>query len=134
MEETPSLRGQGALETHPDWSILVAQAIQDASNILHAETHLLQINLGASLKAQIDYALLALAIVAGLICAAICFVAALILGLHDSFRWQPTWPWWAAFIVGGLVFLFLALAVHTIARDRLAPDNASPSPLGIGPA
>jgi Putative Actinobacterial Holin-X, holin superfamily III len=133
MEETPS-RGQGALEKHPDWSILVAQAIQDASNILHAETHLLQINLGASLKAQIDYALLAFAIVAGLICAAICFVTALILGLHDSFRWQPTWPWWAAFIVGGLVFLFLALAVRTIARHSLAPPNASPSPIGIGSA
>jgi hypothetical protein len=134
MEETPSLRGQGALETHPDWSTLVAQAIQDASNILHAETHLLQINLGTSLKAQIDYALTAFAIVAGSICAAICLVTALILGLHDSFRWRSAWPWWAAFIVGGLVFLLLAVAVRTIARHRLAPDDASPSPIGIGPA
>ena len=133
MEETPS-RGQGALEKHPDWSILVAQAIQDVSNILHAETHLLQINLGASLKAQIDYALLAFAIVAGLICAAICLVTALILGLHDSFRWQPPLPWWADFIVGGLVFLFLAVAVRTIARHSLGPPNASHSPIGIGPA
>jgi hypothetical protein len=46
MEETQALSGNGARETYPDWSILGALAVEDVSNILHAETHLLQINVG----------------------------------------------------------------------------------------
>ena len=79
MEETQALSGNGARETYPDWSILIARAVEDVSNILHAETHLLQINVGAALKIQIDYALTTFAMVAALICAGICFVTALIL-------------------------------------------------------
>jgi hypothetical protein len=95
MEETQALSSNGERETFPDWSILVGRAVEDVSNILHAETHLLQINVGAALKAQIDYAVTTFAMVVALICAGICFVTALILFLHQSFTWQLGLPWWA---------------------------------------
>jgi hypothetical protein len=127
MEETQALSGNGARETYPDWSILVARAVEDVSNILHAETHLLQINVGAALKVQIDYALTTFAMVAALICAGIFFVTALILVLHQSFRLQPGLPWWEAFAIGGLLLFVVAIAIRVIARRRAtsAADSAN---------
>ena len=115
MEETQALSSNGERETYPDWSILVARAVEDVSNILHAETHLLQINLGAALKAQIDYAVTTFAMVVALISAGICFVTALILVVHQSFRWQLGLPWWEAFAIGGLLLLVVALAIRAVA-------------------
>jgi hypothetical protein len=135
MEKTPVLSGNGEREIHPDWSTLVAQAVQDGSKILHAETHLLQINLGTALKAQIDYALTTFAMVVALIGAGICFVAALILVLHGSFRWQPGLPWWEAFTIGGLLLLVVALSIPAIAGRRPTQrESADHSAPGIGPA
>jgi hypothetical protein len=115
MEETQALSRNGEGETYADWSILVGCAVEDVSNILHAETHLLQINVGAALKAQIDYALTTFAMVVALVCAGICFVTALILVLHQSFRWQLGFPWWEAFAIAGLLLLVVALAVRAVA-------------------
>jgi hypothetical protein len=126
MEETQALSSNGERETYPDWSILVGRAVEDVSNILHAETHLLQINVGAALKAQIDYAVTTFAMVVALICAGICFVTALILVLHQSFRWQLGLPWWEAFAIGGLLLLVVALAIRAVAGRRAtsAADTA----------
>jgi Putative Actinobacterial Holin-X, holin superfamily III len=142
MEETQALNGER--ETFPDWSILVGRAVEDVSNILHAETHLLQINVGAALKAQIDYAFTTFAMLAALICAGICFVTALILLLHQSFPWQLGLPWWEAFAIGGLLLLVVALAIRAIAGRRAtlpadaADHSASPfaldRPSGSSPA
>jgi hypothetical protein len=121
MEEKQPLASNGAQDTHADWSSLVARAVDDVSRILHSETHLLQISLGAAVKAQIDYALTVFAIVAALICAAICVLAALILLLHKSFQWWHGFPWWQAFAVGGLLMFVVGIAIHQIAgRLRLA--------------
>jgi FtsH-binding integral membrane protein len=136
MEETQALSGNGAQEIYPDWSILVGRVVGDVSNILHAETHLLQINLGAALKTQIDYALTTFAMVVTLICAGICLATALILVLHQSPRWQPGLPWWQAFTVTGLLLIVVALAIRAIAGRRAtsAASSADHSATGIGPA
>ena len=135
MEETQAVSGNGARETYPDWSILVGRAVEDVSNILHAETHLLQINFSASLKAQIDYALMTFAMVAALICAGICFVTALILVLHQSVRLQMGLPWWEAFGIGGVLLFVVALAIRAIAGRRATQrESADHSAPGIGPA
>ena len=121
MEEKQPLASNGAQDTHADWSTLVARAVGDVSRILHSETHLLQISLSAAVKAQIDYALAVFAMVAALICAAICVLAALILLLHKSFQWWHGFPWWQAFAVGGLLMFVVGIAIHQIAgRRRLA--------------
>jgi hypothetical protein len=129
MEATRALSSNGERETYPDWSILVGRAVEDVSNILHAETHLLQINVGAALKAQIDYAVTTLAMVAALICAGICFVTALILFLHQSFPWQLGLPWSEAFAIGGLLLVVVGLAIRAIdgRRATLAADDAGHS-------
>ena len=75
MEEKQHLTSNGAQETHADWATLVAQAVDDVSHILHSEADLLQINLGAALRAQIDYAVATFAMVAAFICATICTLA-----------------------------------------------------------
>ena len=129
MEETQALSRNGEGETYADWSSLVGCAVEDVSNILHAETHLLQINVGAALKAQIDYAVTTFAMVAALICAGICFVTALVLFLHQSFPWHLGLPWWEAFVIGGLLLLVVALAIRAIAgrRASLSADSADHS-------
>ena len=134
MEETQALGSNGERQTYPDWSILVGRAVEDVSNILHAETHLLQINVGAALKAQIDYAITTFAMVAALICAGLCFATALILFLHQSFPWQLGLPWWEAFAIGGLLLLGVGLAIGAIARRHATladPADHSASPFAI---
>ena len=70
---------------------------------------------------QANYALAVFAMVAALICAATCVLAALILLLHKSFQWWHGFPWWQAFAVGGLLMFVVGIAIHQIAgRWRLA--------------
>jgi hypothetical protein len=118
MEETQALSSNGERQTFPDWSILIGRAAEGVSNILHAETHLLQINVGAALKAQIDYAVTTFAMVVALICARICFVTALILVLHQSFQWQLGLPWWEAFAIGGLLLLAQSVQLQGAAQPQ----------------
>lgn len=120
MEEQKPLIGNGA-QTHADWATLIARAVDDVSQIVSSESHLLQISLSAALKEQVDYALAAVAMVIALICAGICVLAALILVLHESFEWWHGFPWWQAFAVGGLLMFVVGIAIHLIARRwRLA--------------
>jgi preprotein translocase subunit SecY len=118
MQEKPSPISRDTQETYPDWSTLVGQAVDDVSRILHSETQLLQINLSAALKVQIDYALAGLAMVAAFICAAICILAALILLLHQSFQSRDGIPWWQAFAVGALFMFVVGIAIQRIAARR----------------
>jgi hypothetical protein len=115
MEEKQHLTSNGAQETHADWATLVAQAVDDVSHILHAEADLLQINLGAALRAQIDYAVATFAMVAAFICATICTLAALILFLHQSFLWWHGFPWWEALAVGAFLMFVVGIAIRRIA-------------------
>lgn len=125
MEQQKPLTGNGAQDTHADWVTLIARAVDDLSRIVRSESQLLQISVSAALKAQVDYALAAFAMVIAFIFAAICVVAALILVLHQSFqRWHGI-PWWQAFVIGGLVMLVVGIAIHLIAgRRRLAGQQA----------
>ena len=130
MEEKQHLTSNGAQEPHADWATLVAQAVDDISRILHSEADLLQINLGAAVRAQIDYALATFAMVAAFICATICALAGLILFLHHSFlRWHG-FPWWQALAVGGFLMFVVGIAIRRVAarsttlssRDTLMRD------------
>jgi putative superfamily III holin-X len=115
MDEKQHLTSNGAQETHADWATLVAQAVDDVSHILHSEADLLQINLGAAVRAQIDYALATFAMVAAFICATICALAALILFLHQPFlRWHG-FPWWQALAVGAFLMVVVGIAIRRIA-------------------
>jgi hypothetical protein len=118
MEEQKPLTSNGAQGTHADWATLIARAVDDVSRIVRSESHLLQISLSAALKAQIDYALTAFAMVIALICAGICVLAALIIILHQSFQWWHGFAWWQAFGVGGLLMFVLGIAIHLIAGRR----------------
>jgi Putative Actinobacterial Holin-X, holin superfamily III len=121
MEGQKPLTTNGAQETHADWAPLIARAVDDVSRIVRSESHLLQISLSAALKAQIDYALAAVAMVVAFICAGICVLAALILVLHQSFQWWHGFPWWQAFAIGSFLMFVVGIAIHLIAaRRRLA--------------
>lgn len=125
MEQQKPLAGNGVQDTHADWATLIARAVDHLSRIVRSESQLLQISVSASLKAQIDYALAAFAMVIAFILAGSCVVAALILVLHQSFqRWHGI-PWWQAFAIGGLVMFVVGIAIHLIAgRRRLARQQA----------
>src|SRR4029077_8057744 len=121
MEEQKPLTSNGAQEPHADWATLIAQAVDDVSRIVRSESHLLQISLSAALKAQIDYALAAFAMVIALICAGICVLAAFIVILHQSFQRWHGFAWWQAFAVGGLLMFVVGIAIYLIGgRRRLA--------------
>ena len=118
MEEIQPPRSNGARETHADWATLVAQSVDDVSRVLHSEVDLLQINLNATLRMQIDYALATFAMVAMLICASVCAVAALILLLHQSFPGWQGLPWWQALAVGAVVMFVVGIAIRQMAGRR----------------
>ena len=114
MEEKQQLTSNGAHETHADWATLATKAIDDVSHILHSEAELLQINLRTILRAQIDYALATLAMVAVLICATICALAALVLFLHQSFLGWQGFPWWQALAIGALVMFAAGIGIRAV--------------------
>src|ERR1700674_470487 len=130
MEEKQHLTSNGAQEPHADWATLVAQAVDDVSHILHAEADLLQINLGAAVRAQIDYALATFAMVAAFICATICALAALILFLHQPFlRWHG-FPWWPALAVGAFLRFARVNSLSACAPRSPRALRLSHSPIG----
>jgi len=108
------LTSNGAHETHADWATLATKAIDDVSHILHSEAELLQINLRTVLRAQIDYALATFAMVAVLICATICALAALVLFLHQSFLGWQGFPWWQALAIGALVMFAAGIGIRAV--------------------
>ena len=115
MEENLHPRSNGARETHADWATLVAQSVDDVSRILHSEADLLQINLAAALRMQIDYAVATFAMAAALISASVCAVAALVLFLHQSFLGWQSLPWWQALAIGAVVMFVAGIAIRQMA-------------------
>jgi len=97
-----------------DWSTLVGRAIDDVSRIIQSEIGLLETTLRAVVEEQTDYALVNLAAVAVMICAAICMLGALILFLH---QWAQ---WWLAFAIAGLVASAAGIAIHAAVGRRVA--------------
>jgi hypothetical protein len=118
MEERQHRTGNEAQEVHADWSTLVARAVDDVSRILHSEVDLLHINLSATLRAQTDYALATLAMVAAFICAAVSALAALILLLHESFQWWHGLPWWQCFAIASFLMFLVGIAIRRLAGHR----------------
>ena len=118
MEEIQPPRTNGARETHADWATLVARSVDDVSRVLHSEVDLLQINLNATLRMQIDYALATFAMLAAVICGSVCAVAALILLLHQSFPGWQGFPWWQALAGGAVVMFVVGIAIRQMAKRR----------------
>jgi hypothetical protein len=128
MEEQKPQSSNEVHETHADWATLLARAVDDVSRIVRSESRLLQIRLSAGLKAQIDYALAAFAMVIALICAGICGLAALILLLHQSFQKWHFFPWWQAFAIGGLLMVAVGITVYQIAMRRRSSSSTYDTP------
>jgi len=117
MEKMPEKlppAGDAARGAEGDWSTLVGRAIDDVSRIIQSEIGLLETTLRAVVEEQTDYALANLAVVAVIICAAICMLGALILFLHQWLQW------WLAFAVAGLVASAAGIAIHAMAGRRVA--------------
>jgi integral membrane sensor domain MASE1 len=126
MEENPNPHSNGAPDAHADWATLVAQSVDDVSRIMHSEVDLLQINLNAALRMQIDYAFATLAMVAALISASVCAVAALVLFLHQSFPGWRGFPWWQALAIGAAVMLVLGIAIRQMSGQRITLKRIDP--------
>jgi integral membrane sensor domain MASE1 len=135
MEENQHLRRNGAREIHADWATLIAQSVDDVSRILHSEADLLQINLTAALRMQIDYAVATFAMAAALISASVCAVAALVLFLHQSFPGWQGFPWWQALAIGAIVMFVVGLAIRQMAGrgNNLSSTKNNTKGMGISP-
>jgi Putative Actinobacterial Holin-X, holin superfamily III len=114
MPEKLPLSGDAAPGAEGDWSTLVGRAIDDVSRIIQSEIGLLETTLRAVVVEQTDYALANLAVVAVMICAAICLLGALILFLHQWLQW------WLALAIAGLVASVAGIAIHATGGRRVA--------------
>ncbi|MBF6569132.1 MAG: phage holin family protein [Candidatus Binataceae bacterium] len=115
MEEKQHPPSNGTHDSHPDWATLVTRSMDDVSRILHSEVDLLQINLVAALRIQIDYALATFAMMVVLIGASVCAVAALVLLLHQSFLGWRGFPWWQALAIGAAAMFVIGIAIRQMA-------------------
>jgi hypothetical protein len=71
-------------------------------------------NLRTVLRAQIDYAFATFAMVAVLICATICALAALVLFLHQSVLGWQGFPWWQALAIGAFVMFIVGIVIRRV--------------------
>jgi hypothetical protein len=104
MTEKHSPTADTGLPTYPDWPTLIERAVNDVSRILQSELHMFQTTMRAALEAQIATAVAFLAIVAVIVCGAICILCATILLLHQWF------PWWEAFGMAGVAACVIGIA------------------------
>jgi len=94
----------------PEWTTLVARAIDDVARMVQAEIHLAEASIRSSLKESINDAFAMLAVAGFLAAAGICILAALILLLH---RWVE---WWLALAVTGCSSAIIGAAVTFVWR------------------
>jgi hypothetical protein len=76
------------------WPELVARAVNDLSRILHAEIRLAELGIKKLIEQEIDRSLKIAIALAFLLCAAVCALAAAIIGFHALLG-----LWWAAFAI-----------------------------------
>jgi len=91
-------RQQQGHNSDGQWPNLVARALNDLSRIVHAEFRLAELGIKQLVEQEIDRVLKVAIALSFLLCAAICAIAAAIIGLHALLG-----LWWPAFaIVAGI--------------------------------
>ncbi|MGH7905241.1 MAG: phage holin family protein [Candidatus Binataceae bacterium] len=86
--ETPEL-------IEPNWTSLAARAADDISRIFKAEIRLFEIRLTSFIRTEVQRVIGALIMLALMFFAALCLIAALIVGIHTVL------PWWVALAITG---------------------------------
>ena len=101
-------------DDQPDWSTLVARAIDDITRILQSEIRLVTTGIRAILIEQTDRVLAFMASGVLIAFGMMCVLAATILFLHEFARL----PWWQSFGITGLGLFAIAIAVQAFASSR----------------
>jgi hypothetical protein len=98
------------LKTETEWSTLLSRMLEDLSRIIRLELQLLEARIVPSLTGLADRAIAALVILfAGLIGGS-CFLAALILLLHEWMKW------WKALAIGGVVAIACGFIAYSVIK------------------
>ncbi len=101
-----------AEDREPDWSTLMARAIDDITRIIQSEIRLLNVGLKSIFEEQIDRVLAFVTTGALMAGGAICVFAAVIFFLHEYMRL----PWWQSFGIIGVALFALAIGFGSFAR------------------
>ncbi|HKV54312.1 MAG TPA: phage holin family protein [Candidatus Binataceae bacterium] len=107
----------------PDWPTLLGQAIDDLSRVAQAEIRLIELHFTAALENVIQDAMAMLIVATALLCAEGCFVAALILLIHQWLQW------WIALAIAGAIMVIsgvglrIAIGRHGKRVSRAALEN-----------
>jgi hypothetical protein len=101
--------------TEPEWSTLLSRMLEDLSRIIRLELQLLEARLAPSLTGIVDRAIAALVILFASAMGGSCFLAALILLLHQWMRW------WESFALGGVIALACGFIAYSLIKRPPAP-------------
>src|SRR4029077_7103346 len=96
--------------TATEWSTLLGRMLEDLSRIIRLELQLLEARLAPSLTGMADRGIAALVILFAGVLGGSCFLAALILLLHEWMKW------WQAFAIGGAVAIACGFIAYSIIK------------------
>lgn len=98
------------LKTETEWSTLLSRMLEDLSRIIRLELQLLEARIAPSLTGLADRAIAALVILFAGVIGGSCFLAALILLLHEWMKW------WQAFAIGGVVAIACGVVAYSVIK------------------
>jgi hypothetical protein len=101
-------------DDHPDWTTLVARALDDITRIMQSEIRLVTTSMRAILAEQTDRVLGFIASGVLMMFGVLCVLAAVILFLHEF----AMLPWWQSFGITGLALFAVAIAVQAFTTPR----------------
>jgi hypothetical protein len=109
------------LSAAPEWPTLLGRMLDDLTRVLQLELQLAENRIGTSLAAVAGRIVAALVALFAAVFGAVCFIAALILLLHE---WME---WWESLAVGGAVILSAGLIAYAALAKRPVPSKTAPS-------
>ena len=101
-------------DDHPDWTTLVARALDDITRIMQSEIRLVTTSMRTILAEQTDRVLGFIASGVLMVFGMMCILAAAILFLHE----YAMLPWWQSFGATGLALFAIAIAVQAFTTPR----------------
>ena len=101
-------------EDHPDWTTLVARALDDITRIMQSEIRLVTTSMRTILAEQTDRVLGFIASGVLMVFGMMCILAAAILFLHE----YAMLSWWQSFGITGLALFAIAIAVRAFSAPR----------------
>lgn len=104
------VRRPSPASTETEWSTLLSRMLEDLSRIIRLELQLLEARIAPSLTGLADRAIAALVILFAGVIGGSCFLAALILLLHEWMKW------WQAFAIGGVVAIACGVVAYSVIK------------------